>query len=49
MDTDLHKGLKNRSPSPSDASMKLPGKNIDSDAIRSATAKTPATLGPRTA
>lgn len=49
MDTDLHKGLKNRSPSPSDSSTKLPGKNIDSDALRSGTAKTPPTLGPRNA
>ncbi len=48
-DTNLHAGLKNRSPSATDKSTKLPGKNIDQDATRSSTAKTPGTLGPRTA
>lgn len=47
--TDLLKGLK-RSRAPGvDASMNLPGKSIDKDATRSGVAKTPKTLGPRTA
>lgn len=46
---DILKGMKNRSPSSNDASTRLPGKNIDSDATRSKTASTPKTLGPRTA
>lgn len=46
---DILKGLKNKSPSATDASTRLPGKNIDKDALRSGTAKTPKTLGPRNA
>lgn len=46
---DLHKGLKDRNPSASDKSTRLPGMNIDSDATRSSTASTPPTLGPREA
>lgn len=46
---DMLKGLKNRSPSSTDASTRLPGKNIDKDAVRSGVAKTPKTLGPRNA
>lgn len=49
MESNLLKGLKNKSPSSSDASTKLPGKNIDSDSTRGSTAPTPRTLGPRTA
>lgn len=45
----LHKGLKTRSPSATDASTKAPGKSIDKDATRSSTAKSPRTLGPRDA
>lgn len=45
----LMEGLTKKAPSSTDASTKLPGKNIDKDATRSSTAKTPATLGPRTA
>jgi hypothetical protein len=48
-DTNLHKGMTNRSPKATDASTRLPGKNIDSDATRGSTAKTPRTLGPRNA
>lgn len=48
-DTDLHKGLKSRSPMAVDASMKLPTKNINEDATRSAVAPNQKTLGPRTA
>lgn len=42
-------GLKNKSPSCYDASMKAPGMGINKDATRSGVAKTPKTLGPRTA
>lgn len=49
MDTELNKGLKNRSPAETDASMKLPAKNIDKDATRSAVAPNPRPLGPREA
>ncbi len=46
----LHDGLKNQSPSASDASTKLPkGPSVNSDATRSGVAATPKTLGPRTA
>lgn len=48
-DTNLHKGMTNRSAKASDASTRLPGKNIDQDATRSGVAKTPRTLGPRNA
>lgn len=47
--TDMLKGLKNRSPSATDASTRAPAKNIDKDATRSSTAPTPRTLGPRNA
>lgn len=43
----LLSGLKNRSPSPTDKSMSPKPRNIDSGAVRSSTAKTPKTLGPR--
>lgn len=49
MDGNLLKGLTRKNPSASDASTRLPGKNIDQDATRSSTAPTPKTLGPRTA
>lgn len=49
MNGDLHAGMKNRSPEPVDASMKLPGKNIDMDSTRSKVAPQPKELGPRTA
>lgn len=45
----LLQGMKNRSPSATDASTRLPAKNIDKDAVRSSVAKTPRTLGPRNA
>lgn len=45
----MHEGMKNKSPKACDASMKLPGKSIDKDAMRSKTAPTPRTLGPRDA
>lgn len=35
----LHKGLTNKSVKASDASTKLPGKNIDKDAVRSSVGK----------
>lgn len=47
--TDLLKGLQNRSPSASDASTKCKGGSVNSEATREGTAKTPGTLGPRTA
>lgn len=49
MDTDLKKGLKNRSPAAVDASMKLPSKNIDKDSTRGKVAPNPNPLGPREA
>lgn len=46
----LHDGLKNQSPSASDASTKLPtGPSVNQDATRSAPAPTQPTLGPRCA
>jgi hypothetical protein len=47
--TDLLKGLQNRSPKDGDASMKCKGGSVNSEATREGTAKTPGTLGPRTA
>lgn len=49
MQGDLLKGLSRKNPSASDKSTSLPGKNIDSDAVRSGVAPTPKTLGPRSA
>jgi hypothetical protein len=49
MDSNPFKGLRDSSPPAVDASQKLPGKNIDQDSTRSATAPTPKTLGPREA
>lgn len=46
---DMLKGLTNKAPAPVDASMKLPGKNINEGATRDGVAATPKTLGPRTA
>ena len=47
---DYEKGMKNHSPSASDASTKLPkGPSVNQDATRSATAPTQPTLGPRCA
>jgi len=45
----LHQGLKNRSPSCTDKSMTPPSGKVNSDPVRSGVAKTPKTLGPRTA
>jgi len=43
-------GLKKSEPSSSDKSTQLKmGPSVDSNAVRSGTAETPATLGPRTA
>jgi hypothetical protein len=47
--SDLLKGMRDRNPSATDKSTRLPGMNIDSDATRSSTAPTPKTLGPREA
>lgn len=49
MDSDILKGMTNKSPKATDASTRLPPKNIDSDAVRSGVASSPKTLGPRTA
>lgn len=49
MDTNLLKGMTNKSPPDKDKSTHWPAANINSDAVRSSTAKTPKTLGPRTA
>ncbi len=46
---DLHQGMKNRSPSASDASTKPHPEGINKDPVRTATAPSPHTLGPRTA
>jgi hypothetical protein len=48
-DTNLLKGLKTRSPKASDASTRGGPNNMNSDATRSGTAKSPRTLGPRNA
>lgn len=44
----LHEGLKRHNPPGVDSSMKPPKGSVDSNTTRSATAKTPKTLGPRT-
>ena len=49
MKGDLLSGMKTRNPSASDKSTRLPGDNINSEAVRTKTAATPPTLGPRTA
>lgn len=50
MDTDLHKGMKRRAPAGTDKSMTPPpGGGVNQDACRSGVAKSPRTLGPRTA
>ena len=45
----LHDGLKTKSPPSTDASMKPPSGSVNTDAVRTSTAPTPKTLGPRTA
>ena len=46
----MYDGLENKSPkNDGDSSRKLMGPSVNKDATRSATATTPATLGPRTA
>lgn len=47
--TDLHEGLKDRSPKAVDASMKLKGGSVNDEPTRSSVAATPPTLGPREA
>ena len=48
--TKIHQsGMKVRSPSAVDASMKCKGGSVDRDTTRSSTAATPKTLGPREA
>lgn len=47
--TKLLEGLKNCSPKPSDASTVIKGGSVNSEPVRSGTAPTPSTLGPRTA
>lgn len=42
-------GLKNMSPPARDASFKAPAGRVDDSPVRSGVAKTPKTLGPRTA
>lgn len=49
MESNLHKGLTNRSPKACDKSMSLPGKSIDNDSVRTAVAPNQKTLGPRDA
>jgi hypothetical protein len=49
MNGKMNKGMRNCSPSATDASTKLPGKNIDKDSTRSGVAKQPRQLGPRSA
>ena len=46
---DLYSGLKNRSPKPPDGKITRSSGSVNDDATRSSTAKTPPTLGPRTA
>lgn len=45
----LLKGLTRKNPRPSDASTTAKGGSVNSDAIRTSTASTPRTLGPRDA
>jgi hypothetical protein len=47
--TKLHEGLKNESPSSTDASTKLPKSPSVNEPTRTSTAPTPPTLGPRCA
>jgi hypothetical protein len=47
--TDLHKGLSNKAAKFPDKSFKHPGGSVNNDTTRSSTAKTPKTLGPRSA
>ena len=48
--TDIHAGLKNRSPKWPDASTKVKGAgSVSNDTTRSTVAKSPKSLGPRTA
>jgi hypothetical protein len=47
--TRLLDGLKNRSPSVTDASTKPKGGSVNAEPTRSSVAKTPGTLGPRCA
>lgn len=48
LDSNLHAGLKNRSPS-GDSGMKPPSGSVNTDTTRSKTAPNAKTLGPRTA
>ena len=47
--TNLHAGMKNRSPMASDASTKPHPEGINKDPVRTSVAPSPRTLGPRTA
>ena len=47
--SNMHAGMKDRSPSAVDASMKLGKESVNSEATRSETAPQQATIGPRTA
>lgn len=47
--TKLHEGMKNTSPKACDASTVIKGGSVNSEPVRSGTAPTPSTLGPRTA
>ena len=46
--TNLHAGMKNRSPMASDASTKPHPEGINNDPLRTSVAPSPRTLGPRT-
>ena len=49
-ETTLHqKGMKDREPSPSDASTRCKGGSVNNESTRKETAPTPKTLGPREA
>lgn len=45
----LHEGLKTNSPKSCDSSTQLKGMSVNEGAVRTGTAKTPPTIGPRTA
>ena len=45
----LHKGLSRSMPKACDASMNLPKTSVNSEPTRKGVARTPSTLGPRTA
>lgn len=45
----MQAGMTNKSPKSCDASTTLKGGSVDEGAVRTGTAKTPPTLGPRTA